>query len=72
MACPSYKKNRLPNGRTTFLRFDKRLATFRDKLKESNKDGGPRRGRTADTGIFSAVLYQLSYRAKSDVRFKAL
>ncbi len=26
--------------------------------------GGPGRGRTADTGIFSAVLYQLSYRAK--------
>jgi hypothetical protein len=27
--------------------------------------GGPRRARTADTRIFSAVLYQLSYRTKT-------
>ena len=34
--------------------------------------GGPRRGRTADTGIFSAVLYQLSYRAKRSVQARCL
>ena len=29
-------------------------------------DGGPGRGRTADTAIFSRVLYQLSYRATGE------
>lgn len=32
-------------------------------------NGGPRRDRTADTGIFSAVLCQLSYRAMTFWRF---
>ena len=29
-------------------------------------NGGPGRGRTADTAIFSRVLYQLSYRATGE------
>jgi hypothetical protein len=33
-----------------------------------NEDGGQGRNRTADTGIFSAVLYQLSYLAGKLVR----
>lgn len=46
-----------------------RLATAKKKSAEALlfRVGGPGRGRTADTGIFSAVLYQLSYRAKHSV-----
>ena len=33
-----------------------------------SKNGGQRRGRTADTRIFSPLLYQLSYLAAGPVR----
>ncbi len=40
-----------------------RLAT---SLILHNKNGGSRRNRTADTRIFSPLLYQLSYRAENN------
>ena len=38
------------------------IITARDNEKD-RKDGGSGRNRTADTRIFSPLLYQLSYRA---------
>ena len=38
------------------------IITARDNEKDK-KDGGSGRNRTADTRIFSPLLYQLSYRA---------
>ncbi len=36
---------------------------FATPPRYGNKNGGSRRNRTADTGIFSPLLYRLSYRA---------
>ena len=36
----------------------------RPAFLQVSKDGGRRRNRTADTGIFNPLLYQLSYSAK--------
>ena len=35
----------------------------RYSIKQGNEDGGQGRNRTADTGIFSPLLYRLSYLA---------
>ena len=48
---------------SSVLRMKDCVGLRREWEARGPRDGGPGRARTADTSIFSRVLYQLSYRA---------